>query len=97
MGKRTYLLLTAASRATGADRDLLIGVLRGGARGSDGPDTATIAAVRDVYERTGALRDARILVERNTRAALRALQHLPDNRGTLTLRWLSNVLLHRSS
>jgi geranylgeranyl diphosphate synthase, type II len=97
VGKRTYLLLTAASRATGADRNLLIEVLRCGARGSDGPDTARIAAVRDVYERTGTLRDARILVERNTRAALRALQHLPDNRGTLTLHWLSNVLLHRSS
>jgi geranylgeranyl pyrophosphate synthase len=50
-----------------------------------------------MYERTGAFRDARILVERSTRAALRALQHLPDNRGTSTLHWLSNVLLHRSS
>jgi geranylgeranyl diphosphate synthase type II len=96
-GKRTFLLLTAAERATGADRELLLRVLRHGARGPDGPDTATIAAVRDVYDRTGALHDARKLVERNTRSALRALAALPHNRGTETLRWLSNVLLHRSS
>ena len=80
-GKRTYLLLTALDRATGADRELLLGVLRKGARGAGGPDTATITAVREVYDRTGALRDARSLVERNTRSALRALQQLPRNAG----------------
>jgi geranylgeranyl diphosphate synthase type II len=96
-GKRTYLLLTAAARAAGTDRELLLRVLRSGARSGNGPDTAVIAAVRDVYTRTGALEDARRLIERNTRSALRALDALPRNRGTESLRWLSDVLLHRSS
>lgn len=96
-GKRTYLLLTAAERAQGAERDVITGVLQHGARGTDGPDPHTIAAVTAIYERTGVLRDARTLIERDTRAALRALDRLSRNRGTAMLRWLSNTLLHRSS
>jgi len=96
-GKRTYLLLTAVARARGADRKVLLRVLRHGARGDAGPGAVTIAAVRGIYERTGALHDTFALVEHNTRSALRALRQLPRNRGTEGLRWLSTQLLHRSS
>jgi geranylgeranyl diphosphate synthase type II len=105
-GKRTFLLLTAAERATGNDRGVIRRVLsaRGNRRTwktAGGRITtagrATVRAVTDIYERYGVIDDARLLVRRNTEEALLRLGHLPRSVAQRTLRWLAEELVTRSS
>jgi len=105
-GKRTYLLLTAAGKAAGSDRDLIARVLaREGAPGSwksaDGAVTAGgrafVEDVRGAYERCGAIDDARGVVRRTTRGALRELDRLPRSAAREMLRWLADELVHRAT
>ena len=104
-GKRTYLLLTAAGRASGYDRELIARAMsREGASGSwksaEGAVTAKgrafVEEVRGAYERCGAIDDAQSAVRRTTRSALRELDRLPRTSAREMLRWLAGELVHRA-
>lgn len=96
-GKKTYLLLTAARRARGADRRLLNDVLRHRARLTGRRREEVIGRVRDIYARTGVLEEARHRVHHSTALSHRALGHLPRNRGTAMLHRLADLLVDRAS
>ncbi|HTS00247.1 MAG TPA: polyprenyl synthetase family protein [Bacteroidota bacterium] len=105
-GKRTYLLLTAAARTSGGDRALISRVMaHDGAPGSwrtaEGTVTpggrALVEAVRGAFERCGAIDDARAVVRRTTRRALRELDLLPRNPARAMLGWLADELVHRAT
>jgi geranylgeranyl diphosphate synthase type II len=95
-GKRTYLLLTAAERARGADRVFLRRILRYGGRGI-GPRRQVVPEVTRLYERLGVLESTRALIRENTGRALRFLRHLRPTPARGTLGWLAEALIHRSS
>jgi geranylgeranyl diphosphate synthase type II len=99
--KKTFLLLTAAGRAQGDDRQVLRGLLRPGAGGTrpltQAGTKALIARVTDIYRRYGVLEDTRKRIMRNTAKAAAALDDIPQRNATAMLRWLSDVLVHRAS
>jgi geranylgeranyl diphosphate synthase type II len=105
-GKRTYLLITAASRATGDDLALMTRLLaREGSRTAwkspDGQVTAAgraiVEAATDVYRRCGVLDEARRVVQRSTADALRNLSRLRPSRARDDLRQLAQDLVTRAS
>jgi geranylgeranyl diphosphate synthase type II len=95
-GKRTFLILTAASRARGADRAYLLRVLRKRGHGV-GPHRTVVPAVAQMYYRYGVIQDTERLVRRNTGLARRSLATLPRSDATAMLDWLANALLYRSA
>jgi geranylgeranyl diphosphate synthase, type II len=95
-GKRTFLILTAASRARGADRAYLLRVLRKRGRGI-GSRRIVVPAVAEIYYRYGVIRDTERLVRHNTGLARQSLATLPRSAATAMLDWLANALLHRSA
>jgi geranylgeranyl diphosphate synthase type II len=90
-GKKTFLLICAAERATGEDRALVDLVLRGGAR------RETVDAVTDLYQRYGILDEAGQRILSETRLAGRALAGLHRSRAAAMLQWLAGALVHRAS
>ena len=105
-GKRTYLLLRAAGKVAGSDRELVARVMAGksaaGAwKSADGTVSAAgrafVEEVRGAYERCGAIEDARGVVRRTTRGALRELDRLPRSAAREMLRWLADELVHRAT
>ena len=105
-GKKTYLLLRAAERAEGDDRMLIGRVIRkeGSAlewKTAEGGVTASgrsiVAAVTDVYRRSGVLEEAGRVVHRTTREALVQLSRLPRTSAREMLRWFAEELVHRES
>jgi geranylgeranyl diphosphate synthase type II len=105
-GKRTFLLLAAAERAGGADRDLIARVLamrpdRSPWRSAAGQITAegrtVVERVRDIYIRCGVVDNARREVAHTTARALTYLDRLPATYARETLGWLARQLVQRSS
>lgn len=105
-GKKTFLLLTAAERAKGADRTILERVLgrrrrAGEWKTDDGTVTkegrSVIEEIRGIYERYAVLSDARHVVHRTTKSALLQLRRLPVSRAREMLCWLAESLVHRAS
>lgn len=94
-GKRTFLLLTAAARARGADRTLLRDVFKHNIPASARTREQMVKNVTGVYSRLGVMEAARKWIERDTRKALAALRVLPASRAAATLEWLARDLLHR--
>lgn len=72
-GKRTILYLHARAQATDAQQEVL-----DGAFGDPDATDKEIAAVRDVFEETGAVDHAQALVDEHTDQALEALESLPE-------------------
>lgn len=95
-GKRTFLILTATSRARGADRAYLQRVLRKRGHGV-GPHRTVVPAVAEMYNRYGVIQDTERLVRHNTALARRSLAVIPHSDATAMLDWLANALLHRSA
>lgn len=91
-GKKTFLYITALARATTAERRVLLARTT-----SHTHRRRKIAAVRAIYERTGAIADTMKEIERRTAVAQRALDRLPAGRGKAMLFWLSEQLLKRQS
>ncbi len=91
-GKKTYVLLQALARAKGADRKLLLAVVR-----KQPLQSGSIQAVKAIYERTGVLNDARRQVAFYTKRAQQALTRLPESPARSMLAWLSELLLERHS
>lgn len=96
-GKRTYLLLRALERARGADRRVLGLVFRRRPPAGRAARRRFVHDVREIYLRTGAARDARRHVQRETARAVRALGLLPDTRARAVLHWLAGHLLTRTA
>jgi geranylgeranyl diphosphate synthase type II len=97
-GKRTFLLLRAAERARGADRQLIRRVLaRRQAQSTAAARQRTIADVTEVYRRYGVIEETRSLILRNTRKATAALAPLPPSRARDMLLWFADRLVHRTS
>lgn len=104
-GKKTFLLLTAAERARGENREVLERVLARPRssqwKREDGTLTEegaqVIEDIRRVYEQCGVLRDAQQLVRRTTGIALRQLNRLPSSSTRDMLSWLGESLVHRIS
>lgn len=95
-GKRTFLILTAAARAEGADRALVLRVLKKRGR-MMGPRRVVVPLISEIYRRYGVIADAERLVRRNTALAKKSLAALPDSPAVATLLWLADALLHRSA
>ncbi len=98
-GKKTFLLLTAWQRARGGDKELLARVMTDGGNKtlSAANRKRRVATVTSIYEKYGVIEAARVQIDRETRAAVRALAGLPQNRATHMLKWFSEHLLHRSA
>jgi geranylgeranyl diphosphate synthase type II len=105
--KKTFLLLTAADRAKGKDRDVLRRLLKAGSvtarvvpgwspqtRGASQRDRL-IATVTAIYKRYGILDEARKEIARNTARALHALSVLPPSPSREMLRRFADMLLNR--
>ncbi len=90
-GKKTFLLISAAERARGADRELIERVMQHAAQRED------IAAVTELFHRYGILEEAGRRILRDTTAASRALNGLRQSRPVAVLRWLAGALVHRAS
>ena len=104
--KKTFLLLTAVRKAAGGDRRLLESVLRKGNSSRPwrkrtgaltGAAREIVAEVAALYEKCGALDDARRLIRRNTDEALRSLSRLPDTVARSMLVQLAEDLTTRVS
>ena len=89
-GKKTYLLLEAIRRSAGADRRLLRTL-------TPANGAARVAAVRRVYERTGAIDAAASAVGRYSRGSLDALAPLKPTRARAMLAWLAAELVGRQA
>lgn len=89
-GKKTFLLVHALSGATGEDLDLLHAVATHTARVVE-----LVERVTAVYEKLGVLEDARKKIQKDTSAALQALERLDDNQGRRMLAWFAEMLLER--
>ncbi|MBN1446704.1 MAG: polyprenyl synthetase family protein [Bacteroidetes bacterium] len=89
-GKKTFLLVHALSGATGEDLDLLHAVATHTA-----PAVELVERVTAVYEKLGVLEDARKKIQKDTSAALQALERLDDNQGRRMLAWFAEMLLER--
>lgn len=96
-GKRTYLLLRALEQAAPADRRLLLPVVRRTPPAGAAARRRFVDGVRSVYLRSGAVRDARRHVRRETARAVRALGRLPASPARAVLRWLADQLVTRRS
>jgi geranylgeranyl diphosphate synthase type II len=91
-GKKTFLLVTACERATGADRELLRRVaLRQTAR------EGLVEEVTRIYGRLGVFDAARDEIRRHTGAAVAALAALESGNGRAMLDWPAGMLLDRAS
>ncbi len=89
-GKKTYLLIRALERATGADRDLLARIVP-----QSTPTEVNVDDVRSIYEKYGILADARRRVKGETARARRALENLPSKNGRAALMRFADLLLER--
>ena len=96
-GKKTFLLLKAAERATGNDRLLTKRLVRHHGAVPPSERGRVIAEVTALYRRLGVIAEAERQIRRNTTLAVGALGALPRNRATGMLRWLSEALVHRNS
>ncbi|HTY00343.1 MAG TPA: polyprenyl synthetase family protein [Bacteroidota bacterium] len=90
-GKKTFLLISAAGRAQGADKELIDRVLRREVQRD------VVGAVTDLFQRYGILEDAERRILHDTRTASRALDALRPSRPVAVLRWLAGALVHRAS
>lgn len=108
--KRTYLLLRACELASGADRELLLGLARiDGERPEAsmttvhrGPEAASprqnlIEDVAAAYKRTGVLEETREVIRLSTAQAIRALRPLRATRSRDMLSRLAESLVQRQS
>ena len=101
-GKKTYLFLRALQEASARDRAALRRLVRKAPAGAprnprSRASRARVAAVTALYRRYGVMAAAERAVQRDTAAAVRALERLPDTPARATLRWLAASLLRRSS
>jgi geranylgeranyl diphosphate synthase type II len=104
--KRTFLLLRASAKATGNDARVLKRLTRGNThraawKKGDGHVTAAgrriVQEVTAVYQRTGALDDALVVVRRCTARALVSLAALRPTHARTTLSLLAEDLVERKA
>lgn len=100
-GKKTWLTLRALSDASPRDRAALRRLVRkpppGTTRDPRSADSRSrVAAAAALYRKYGVLDAAARAVGRDTAAAVRALELLPDTAARRTLHRLAGALLHRS-
>ena len=90
--KKTFLLLTALSKADAASKAELNRWLAISDR-----DQEKIAAVTALYDRLGVRAEAESVMEEHTAFALKQLEALPQNEATERLRQLAEKLVNRKS
>ena len=90
--KKTFLLLTALSKADAASKAELNRWLSISDR-----DQEKIAAVTALYDRLGVRAEAESVMEEHTTFALKQLETLPQNEATERLRQLAEKLVNRKS
>ena len=90
-GKKTFLLIEAYARSRGADRKLLRSIITGG-----GTSRKNIPAVREIYERCGAVDRAKRTIEKNISRANAQLLSLRKSVPREMLFWFSEMLLNRN-
>lgn len=91
-GKKTFLLLEALKRSRGKDRDALLSMIK-----NKGVPRSRVKAIRQIYERTGALESARKHVSDNLTEAKSVLEVFRKGEGVAMLEWFSDMLLERTS
>lgn len=89
-GKKTFLLIEAYERATGKDRKIIQAVIH-----KKGSSRALVAAVREIYERTGVVDLAKQSIDNAIRQANLQLQKLRDTPARNMLYWFSQMVLNR--
>jgi geranylgeranyl diphosphate synthase type II len=92
-GKKTFLLLKAAERASGRDRSLLRKIMEHGDRSQGG----AVARVTALYRKYGVLDEARERISAHTAQATAALAALPAGPAADMLHRLAGSLLRRVS
>ena len=90
--KKTFLLLTAFSKADAASKAELNRWLAISDR-----DQEKIAAITALYDRLGVRAEAESVMEEHTAFALKQLEALPQNKATASLRQLAEKLVNRKS
>lgn len=88
-GKRTWLLLTAIERATGAEKTWFEQILQGGLPESE------ISVAKEKMKHLGVLEDAQKLFESHYQSAIFCLNDLPNGNANATLHWLIELLRTR--
>ena len=90
-GKKTYLLVRALQKAKGADRDLLVRVVRRNAL-----IEPNVPRIRAIYEKYDIFGEARRTAKEETERAKRAIGMLPSQRGRAALNSFADLLLDRN-
>lgn len=90
-GKKTFLLLEALRRSKGKDRQLLLSIFR-----NKGAAKESVAEVRSIYHRTGAIQATMRRVKQDIARANNELHHLRPTPARAMLFWFTEMLLHRS-
>ena len=102
-GKKTFLLLTALSRARGHDREFLERFIRRSAAersrpgGSAAFGRASIPTVTAIYRKYGVIEETLTIIRRDSLQATAALAALHRSRAVRMLGWLSGQLAERIS
>ena len=97
-GKKTFLLVKALESTRGKDNVLLrsLGTRRPGSI-SAGEQRGVVEEVTGIYVRCGAIEAARRQIRSETAAGIRSLSPLPASNARSTLRWMSEMLVQRTS
>ncbi len=90
-GKKTFLFIKALEKASGADKEEFLRVVR-----NKGCKKNEIGKFRDLYEKLGVLDEARAEVERISSEAIDSLKHLSNREYAGYLGDLANALIKRS-
>ncbi len=90
-GKKTFLFLRAFEKAKGADKKLLLDIVK-----NKGIKRSKIDIYRSLYSKLGVINDAEREILKYTKLAVRNLSVLPDNEGKDLLLWLANILIKRN-
>ena len=90
-GKKTYLFLTALSKADGENKEDLIKVIK-----NKGIRKNQIKKYQKIYNDLGVIEDSRKAIEQYTNYALENLRYIKNKESKEMLEWLANSLIKRN-
>lgn len=94
-GKKTFLLVYAQQKASGADRARLRRFMNRSTHLSHSDQQLLVKKVTAIYEHSGTLEAAGRQIKTETAAGIRALHLLPESDARAMLEWISQKLVQR--
>lgn len=90
-GKKTYLFLKALEKSEGADKEMLLEVIR-----NKGIDRHDVGKYKELYNRLLVIKDAQKEITNYTNRAISALKEIKKKEDRELLNWLALTLLQRN-